>query len=143
MIRILVVDDHPLVREGLVTAFGSDPDLIVVGEAASAEEALHRLSRVDPHVISVGVRLPGMSGLDLSALLSRTKPHSRMLVISSYSDDRVVTAAFNSGAHGFVRKGSCPSVLREAVRAVARGETFVDPALDGSLLAQPAAQNPA
>lgn len=140
MIRILVVDDHPVVREGLVNVFDRDPDLRVIGEAGSAEEALNRLSRCDPHVVSVGLRLPGMSGLDLCSLLGRTKPHARTLVIGSYSEDRVVTDAFSSGAHGFVRKGSCPTVLREAVRVVARGETFVDPALDESLVGRASAR---
>jgi DNA-binding NarL/FixJ family response regulator len=137
MIRILVVDDHPAVREGLVGIFLSDPDFRVVGEAGSAEEALDRLSRCDPHVISVDARLPGMSGLSLCTFLLRTKPQVRSVVLGSYNDDHVVLDALAAGAHGFVRKGSSPRLLREAVRTVARGETFIDPAVREDLALTP------
>lgn len=135
MIRILLVDDHSLVREGLAGILGSDPDIRVVGEAGSAEEALGRLARCDPQLVSLGVRLPGMSGLDLCARLVRTRPGLRIVAVASYSDDRIVVDAFTAGAHGFVRKGSDPSLLREAVRAVAGGGSFIDPSVEGHLVA--------
>jgi two-component system response regulator DevR len=135
VIRILVVDDHSLVREGLAGILGSDPDISVVGEAGSAEEALARLARCDPQVVSLGIRLPGMSGLDLCARLVRTRPGLRIAAVASYSDDRIVVDAFTAGAHGFLRKGSDPSLLREAVRAVAQGGTFIDPSLEKPLVA--------
>ena len=135
MIRILVVDEHPAVREGLAGILGSDPDIRVVGEAGSAEDALRLLPRCDPHMVSLDVRLPGMSGLDLCARLVRTRPGLRVIALSSYSDDRTVVATFGVGAHGFFRKGSSPTLLREAVRAVADGGTFIDPAVGAPLVA--------
>jgi DNA-binding NarL/FixJ family response regulator len=131
VIRIFVVDDHPVVLEGIVGILDSDPGLRVVGEANSAEEALKRLARCDPAVISLGVRLPGMSGLDLCGLLARTRPRIRSLILGSYTGQLGVMAALSAGARGFVRKGSSASVLREAVRTVARGERFLDPAVGG------------
>lgn len=131
MISILVVDDHPMVREGLLGVFGSDPDFRVVGEAGGGEEALQKLVTCDPDVISVGLRLPGMSGLDLCSRLARSRPKVRILALASYSGERVIADAIDAGAHGFVRKGSPPGLLREAVRTLARGETFVDPAVAG------------
>jgi DNA-binding NarL/FixJ family response regulator len=137
VIRILVVDDHPVVREGVVGVLGSEPDFRVVAEAGSGEEALDRLARCDPHVICLGLRLPGMSGLDLCAVLVRTHPRIRLLALSSYSGDRVVLDAIGAGAHGFVRKGASPRLLRQGIRAVARGDTFIDPAVGGDLALTP------
>ncbi len=127
MISILIVDDHPMVREGLLGIFGRDPDFRVVGEAGGGEEALQKLVTCDPDVISVGLRLPGMTGLDLCSRLARSRPTVRILALASYSGERVIADAIGAGAHGFVRKGSSPQLLREAVRALARGGTFVDP----------------
>jgi DNA-binding NarL/FixJ family response regulator len=140
MIRVLLVDEHPVVREGVAAVLGSDPDIRVIGEAGGAEEALRVLVRCDPHVVSLDVRLPGMSGLDLCARLVRTRPRLRVMALSSYSDDRTVVDTFRAGAHGFVQKGSSPSLLREAVRAVAKGGTFIDPAIGESLVAMATAQ---
>lgn len=125
-----MVDEHPIVREGLTGIYCSDPDIRVVGEARSAEEALRVLGRCDPHVVSLDVRLPGMNGLDLCYRLGRAQSRLRILALGSYGDVDTMAEAFRVGAHGFVRKGSCPSVLREAVRALARGEVYIDPAVN-------------
>ena len=134
MTRVLLVDDHPVVREGLLGILTSDPDFQVVGQTESAEEALRLLMRIDADVVLLDVRLPGMSGLDLCARLQRVPTGPRVVVLSSYSDDHAVLDAFAAGAHGFVQKGSTPVLLREAIRAAARGETFVDPAVGRRLV---------
>lgn len=135
MIRILLVDDHPAMREGLTATFGADPELKVVGEAESAQEALEVLARRDADVAVVDLLLPGVSGLDLCARLAGSKPALRILALTGYADDRAMLDAFAAGAHGFVVKGSTPPLIREAVKSVARGETFVDPKVGDRLVA--------
>jgi len=135
VIRVLLVDDHPVVLEGLADILSRDPDIRVVGEASSAADALRRLTRCDPHVVSLDVRLSGMCGLDLCARLARTHPGLRIIALAGHGDDRAVLDAFGAGAHGFLQKGCSPGLLREAVRAVATGGTFIDPMVAGALVA--------
>ncbi|MHB8464923.1 MAG: response regulator [Acidimicrobiales bacterium] len=135
MIRVLLVDDHPVVREGVVAVLGDTAEFLVVGQAGSAEEALEIVrAGIAADVIILDVRLPGMNGIETCATLHDTDPHAQMVIFTSYPNDVTMIEAFSAGAHGFLAKESGAATLQQAVRAVARGETFVDPRLANKLV---------
>ena len=135
MIRIVVVDDHPVVREGLAAVLSDEPDFRIVGEAESGEKMVSDLERLVPDVVVVDLRLPGMSGIDTCVAIKRRRPATRVIILTSFPNDGAIMNAFVSGANGFLLKESEPAVLRRAVREVAKGETYVDPRIAGKLVA--------
>lgn len=135
MIRILVVDDHPVVREGLIAILGDDPEVAVCGEAGTAAEAIAEAERLRPDVVVLDVRMPGASGVEVCADLAARLPATRVVMLTSFPNDGVMVNAFSAGAHGFVLKESEPAVIRQAVRTVAEGATFADPKVAGKLVA--------
>lgn len=135
MTRILIVDDHPIVRQGLATVLADEPDFRVIGEANSGETALREAERLRPDVVVLDFRLPGMSGMDACRELVRRHPNIKIVILTCYSDQGNLTSALGSGAAGFVLKESQPSVYRQAVRTVSSGETFTDPQIAEKLLA--------
>lgn len=128
-ITVVVVDDHDIVREGLAAILGREPDLEVVGQAESAEEALAILPAIDPTVVVVDHSLPGMDGLALCRTIASMPLRAHVVVLSGVLDDDVVQAALDAGARAFVVKDVESSELKRAIRAAARGETLVDPAV--------------
>ena len=134
MTRVLLVDDHPVVREGLATILRADPEIEVVAEAESVEEAEPIVLSVKPDVAVLDYRLPGMSGVDGCAHLLAKSSRLRVIVLTSFPNESVMLKAFSAGACGFVAKDSPPHVLRTAVRSVACGGTFIDPSLAGKLV---------
>lgn len=135
MTRVFLVDDHPVVREGLVTILQAERDIEVVAEASSIEEAAALVAVARPDVAVLDYRLPGMTGVDGCAHLIATFPRVRVIVLTSFPNESVMLQAFSAGARGFLAKDSAPHVLRTAVRSVALGGTFVDPSLAGKLVA--------
>ena len=135
MIQVLVTDDHPVIREGVVSILTDEPGIRVLGQAGSAEDALRRLADGRADVIVLDVRLPGMSGIDLCALLRERHPRVRPVILTAFPGDGVLMEALAAGARAFVLKESGPSVLREAVRAVAKGDIYVDARVTGKLVA--------
>jgi DNA-binding NarL/FixJ family response regulator len=136
MTRVLLVDDHPVVREGLATILRGEHDIEVVAEAASIEEAADVLQDAKPDVAVLDFRLPGMTGVDGCAHLLAKSARLRVIVLTSFPNESVMLKAFAAGARGFIAKDSAPHVLRTAVRSVAAGGTFIDPSLAGKLVAQ-------
>lgn len=126
MIRVLLVDDHAVIREGLAAVLGCEPDIEVVGAAPTAEDALEMVGLLHPDVVVMDVRLPGIDGIEATTEVLNVHPDARVLMITSAPHPGTVRQAFGAGAHGFIAKESDPTVVREAVRAVAGGETFVD-----------------
>jgi two-component system, NarL family, response regulator LiaR len=120
-IRVLLVDDHAVVRQGLRSFLELQPDIEVVGEAAGATEALERAGDVSPDVVLLDLVLPDADGVEAIRRLTRLAPASRVLVLSSYLDDSRVFAAIQAGAAGYLLKDVQPDALAESIRQVHRG----------------------
>lgn len=133
MIRALVVDDHPMFRQGVASVLEASAEIEVVGQAGSTREARTLIKQVRPDIVLIDIRLPDGDGVDLCAELRETS--IKVVVLSQFSADRIVLRAFLRGAHGYVVKESEPEVLRQAVRAVMGGATFVDPRVAAKVVA--------
>ncbi len=136
MTSILIVDDHPIVRQGLRSLLSNYPDFDVIGEAATSEEALELFRARRPDVSLVDIRLGGSSGLDLVDAILDTEPAARVLVVSSFDDDEYVTRSLRAGALGYVLKADSPSVLVTAIETVAGGERALSPRVTAHLVDQ-------
>ncbi len=142
-IRVLLVDDHAVVRQGLRSYLESFGDIVIAGSAASGEEALRLLETSLPDVAVVDLLMPGgMDGFETIRRIRSLSPHTQVVVLSGYSDDARVLAALRAGAIGYVRKEADPEVLLVAVRAVARGQSTLDPALAHAVLQELARKAP-
>jgi two-component system response regulator NreC len=135
VIRVVVVDDHTLMRQGLVGLLDEDPDLVVVGQAGDASSALDIIEETRPDVVLMDVGLPGVSGLELTVRVKRIVPDIRVLVLTMYEREDYLFEALQAGASGYVLKGADIQDLLTAVRTVARGETYVYQSLTGKLVA--------
>ncbi len=127
VIRILVVDDHPIVREGLVSVLADEPDFEVVGAGGSAEEALDLAARLHPDVLLLDLELPGMSGIEAISHLARRAPQVRVLVFTAYDADEQVFGAIRAGARGYLLKGASAGEIARAVRTVQQGGSHLEP----------------
>jgi len=125
--RILIVDDHEVVRLGLRILLEDQPEMEVVAEAGDANEALREVERHHPHVAVVDIRLPGRSGLDACKEIHRRFPATRVVILTSAADDDFIVEALRAGASGYVLKQVGGEELVRAVQAAARGETALDP----------------
>jgi len=126
-VRVLVVDDHPVVREGLSAIIGTQPDMVVMGEAANAEEAFTACASRRPDVILMDLCLPGLSGIDLATRLKARWPELRVIMFTSFAREQEIYEAFKAGVCSYIRKGAARSELLRAIRAVHRGERYVSP----------------
>jgi DNA-binding NarL/FixJ family response regulator len=133
---ILLIDDHPIVRQGLRSLLSNYPEFSVVGEAATVEEAVELFRRLRPDVSLVDIRLGAESGLDLLDGLLEDDPGARVLVVSSFDDDEYVTRSLRAGALGYVLKVDSPSVLVTAIETVAAGQRALSPRVTGHLVEQ-------
>ncbi|TMR38657.1 response regulator transcription factor [Actinomadura geliboluensis] len=133
-IRVVLVDDHPVVLSGLRTLLGEFDDLEVVGTATTGTEALNVCRAARPDVVVLDLRIPAPSGPGLVARLGDTAPDARIVLLSTQIDARDVSWASQSGVSGFVLKGDDPGQIAVAVRRVAAGESFVSAELSGALL---------
>jgi DNA-binding NarL/FixJ family response regulator len=137
MIRVLIVDDHPVVRDGLRGVIAGEPDLQVVGEAAHGAEALARIGAgTGVDVVLMDLRMPEMGGVEAIAILRRTAPSVRVLVLTTFDADRDVLPAIEAGATGYLLKDTPRDELLRAVRAAHRGEAVLSPAVAGRLMGQ-------
>jgi DNA-binding NarL/FixJ family response regulator len=136
VIRVLVVDDHPVVRDGLRGVLDAEPDMEVVGEAAHGAEALARIPDAAPDVVLMDLRMPVMGGVEAIAALRRAAPGVRVLVLTTFDTDRDVLPAIEAGATGYLLKDTPRDELLRAVRAAHRGEAVLSPAVAGRLMGQ-------
>ena len=132
--KCLVVDDHKVVTQGLDLLLGDLDDLEVVGTVATGEEALAAVEQLQPEVVLMDVRLPGIDGVSAVKRIQQTTPSVQFVMFSAYGDKRLLSDALAAGARGYVMKGSPPEDLVRAIRTVAEGKAFVDPSLSPMLL---------
>ncbi len=135
-IRILLVDDHDIVRLGLMTLLNDQPDMEVVGEARTALEAVKAAERLGPQVVLMDVRLPGEGGIEAAHQITARFRESRVVMLTSFADDELVVRAINAGAVGYVLKQVGNEELLRAIRAAARGEALLDPSTTARLLSR-------
>lgn len=134
MIKVLVVDDHPVVRDGLRGMLCGQPDLAVVGEAADGLEALAEVARLLPDVVLMDLRMPRLDGVAAIERIRRRHPAVQVLVLTTYDADRDIVRALEAGATGVVLKDAPREVLFEAVRTTARGQPVLAPTVTARLL---------
>lgn len=139
-IRVLVVDDHAVVRTGLRRVLDAEPGLETVGEAPDAERAIFEALEHGPDVVLMDLVLPGKSGIEIIPTLLRNDPETKVLVLSMQDDPRYLREAFEAGASGYVLKEAADTELIDAIRAVAAGERYVHPALGARLVEAEAAE---
>jgi DNA-binding NarL/FixJ family response regulator len=134
-IRVLVVDDHAVVRSGLRRVLDAEADIETVAEAANAERAVFEALEHNPDVVLMDIVMPGKGGIEGMPALLQAVPEAKVLVLSMQDDPRYVHEAFEAGASGYVLKEAADSEVVSAVRAVAAGERYVHPALGARLVA--------
>jgi DNA-binding NarL/FixJ family response regulator len=132
MIRLLIVDDHPIVRDGLRGVFAAEPDLEVVGEAPDGAEAVRRGGEAD--VVLMDLRMPGMGGVEAITRLRESHPDVRVLVLTTFDTDSDVLPAIEAGATGYLLKDAPREELLRAVRSAYRGESVLSPSVAGRLM---------
>jgi len=134
-IRVLLVDDHVIVREGLKMVLGRDTRIRIVGEAGTAREAVSEALRTSPDVVLMDIRLPDETGVQACSDILDQCPQARVLFLTSYVDDDTVLAAILAGAHGYLVKEIGVEILAESIKRVAAGENILDPAATQRVLA--------
>jgi DNA-binding NarL/FixJ family response regulator len=133
-IRILVADDHALVREGIVALLRRHDDVEVVAEAQDGKETVQKASKLKPDLILLDIAMPGLGGLEATLEIKKTHPDIRILVLSQYDDKEYVSRLLKAGVSGYILKHAVGTDLISAIRAVARGEFYLFPAITSSLV---------
>jgi len=141
-LRVLIADDHPVFRNGLRALLASVPEMEVVGEATSGEEAIVLAATLQPDIVLMDLQMPGVGGIAATRRILDTSPHIRILVITMFEDDDSVFAALRAGARGYMLKGASAAELVRAVGAVGDGESIFSPAIAQRLLDFFAAPHP-
>jgi two-component system, NarL family, response regulator DevR len=134
--RILLVDDHAIVRLGLMTLLNDQPDMEVVAEASTAGEAVQAVEKYRPDVVLMDIRLPGEGGIEATRQVTARFPDSKVVMLTSFADDDLVVRAISAGAVGYVLKQVGNEELLRAIRAAARGEALLDPSTTARLLSR-------
>ena len=133
-ITVLIVDDHAVVRQGVRAFLETQPDLHVVGEAASGEDALPLVMREAPDVVLMDLVMPGMNGVEATREVKRLSPRTQVIVLTSYHEDEHIFPAIQAGALSYLLKDVAPETLAEAVRNAARGEAVLHPRVAARLI---------
>ncbi|NWG20532.1 MAG: response regulator transcription factor [Chloroflexi bacterium] len=134
-LHILIVEDQRIVREGLIALFEDEPDITIVGEAASGEEALERYRELRPDVVLMDLQLPGIDGAETTRRIRAADPNARILVLTTYVTDEFIFAALRAGAQGYLLKDASAAELTAAVQAVYAGQTRLSPEVAARLVA--------
>ncbi|MEX2271442.1 MAG: response regulator transcription factor [Vicinamibacterales bacterium] len=128
-LRILVADDHATVRQGLRLLIDSQPDMSVVGEAADGDAVLEQAKALEPDLVVMDISMPGMNGLVATRMLKRVRPGVAIVALTRHEDDTCLEELLRAGASGYVLKQSTPTEFLQAIRAVAAGGVYLDPAM--------------
>jgi DNA-binding NarL/FixJ family response regulator len=142
-VSILIADDHALFRDGLRALFNSVPDVEVVGEAATGEEAVSRASDLRPDVVLMDIQMPGLNGIEATRRILGASPHTGVVVVTMFEDDDSVFAAMRAGARGYVLKGANQDEILKVIHAVASGEAHFGPEIARHLMTFFSAPKPA
>jgi DNA-binding NarL/FixJ family response regulator len=134
MIRVLIADDHAILRGGLKRILATATDMTVAGEATNGEDVLHQLLRLQVDLVLMDMNMPGISGVDLIHRLRAGHPSLPILVLSMHNEGPIIARALKAGAAGYVTKDSEPEILLAGIRKVAGGGRFIDPALVDSMV---------
>jgi DNA-binding NarL/FixJ family response regulator len=127
MIRVLVADDHPVVRHGLCTMLEIEDDMVVVGRAADGEEAVRQARETRPDIILLDVQMPNVDGIEALRRIRADNPEARVIVLTTYRNEDYIFPSLEAGARGYLLKDASRTELAAAVRAVHRGESLLDP----------------
>jgi two-component system, NarL family, response regulator NreC len=133
-VRIVIADDHGVLRAGLRTLLSAEPGFEVVGEAASGEEAIRVAFECRPNIVLLDVSMPGLGGIEATKVLKEKLPRARVLILTVHEDGALLREAIRSGASGYIIKRAVESELINAIHAVQRGELYVHPAMTRALL---------
>ncbi len=142
-IRVLVADDHAVVREGLRAVLGSESDMEVVGEAVTGKEVVERATELRPDVILMDIQMPGINGIEATRRILDANPKIGVVVLTMFEEDDSVFSAMRVGARGYVLKGAHPSEILKVLRAVADGEAYFGPEIARRLMSFFSAPKPA
>jgi DNA-binding NarL/FixJ family response regulator len=134
VIRVLITDDHAVLRTAIAALIEREPDMVAVGEAGTAEQAVSRARALQPDVIVLDVVMPRKSGFDVLPQLAKVAPNSRVIMLSMQTSPSAIRQALTSGAAGYVAKHATDADLLDAIRRVAKGSRYVDPQLGGDLV---------
>jgi len=134
--RILIADDHPLLREALCQVFSSQKDMEIVGQAGNGEEAIDLASQLKPDILVMDIMMPKFDGLEASRQIKKITPNTAILILTAYDDDNYVLGLLEAGATGYLMKSAKGQDLVEAVRAVRAGESVLHPKIIEKLLKQ-------
>jgi DNA-binding NarL/FixJ family response regulator len=136
-IRVVIVDDHPVVRFGLAAIIGLQPDMVVVAESGSGEEACAICARQDADVVLMDLRLPGLSGVEAIRAIRKLQPKLRFIVLTTYEGDEDIHKALEAGAQAYLLKGMSHNALVNAIRTVCSGFKYIPPSVSKSLAERP------
>ncbi len=128
-IRVLIADDHPLVRAGLQSSLAAEPDLLIVGEATNGEETQRLCQDHQPDMLLLDLRMPGPSALETIAFLRQQSPHTRVLMLTAFDDEAHIRGLVEAGVAGYMLKEEAPATVSEAIRAVMQGCTWFSQAV--------------
>jgi len=135
-IRVLVVDDQALVREGLAIILDAQPDIEVAGQAEDGRQAIKLAAQLDPDVVLMDIRMPLMDGIKATRQIKETHPQTQVVILTTYSEDELIFEGLRAGALGYLLKDITRRQLAEAVRGAARGEAQIDPAIASQVLTE-------
>jgi len=133
-IRVLIADDHPVVREGLSAMLNKQPDIEVVGEAGNGREAMEKARELGPDIVLMDLRMPEVDGVEAMRQIAATNPEIRFIVLTTYDNDEYIFKGIEAGARAYLLKDSPREDLFKAIRAVHRGESLIQPAIAGKVL---------
>ena len=133
-IRVLIVDDHELIRRGMRMVLDAEDDLAVVGEAVSGADAVHQAQQLAPDIVLMDIRMPEMDGIEATRRIVRAAPSTRVLVLTTFDLDEYAFGSLRAGASGFLLKNTPPAALTDAIRSIAGGDALVSPRVTRAML---------
>jgi two-component system response regulator NreC len=134
LVRVLIVDDHDIVRAGIRMLLDAQPDMAVIGEASNGKEAIEMVSSMEPDVVLMDISMPGMTGIEATRAIKQTNSRVEIVGLTMHAEDRYFFQLLQAGASGYVVKGAAPHELLDAVRAASRGEAYIHPSLQRKLI---------